>query len=553
MHPFFSAISRGDVDTVQQFLRNQPGIVKLRDENNRTGLHFAAGKGHDAIVNLLLDSGCHVDGTNCNGCTPLLRALLSGHKDTAILLVRRSANIHKKDQAGRTALSICGDDAQLRSVLESEALSSTASFADPGSPSSYNVDSFSADSPSADARDGDDPSSCADAGPGQQSAGVRLRIAQPWSEGRRGGAHTWNDFVDSVNEGLASQAAGAGSGSGSDDSSPVQRLVLQRMNEWSDTRDKQRSKTRARSASNDSPIPRKRSQRLSSIFSNVAAFFGQSDELSSLPALTTSNLEGWLRQFLSLDRTRQRMQLFASQVLSQFPQTSANVEGDLTREPMFSGSKLKVSEMVVCFVEDLKRDAMIAINKVCERQKEDLTDIELAIENKFTEDMVAKVVESVFYPHVYQHVFAPFIEENLARDRKLHLEILPAVKSAESVEQALGVKADDSCALRAVLRASGVEFRRVVSALSPAEKIVPLVAMLQALSRAGSSDAKSAVCADEMVPLVSLCLARHAPLHWCAELDFISMMMDSSLELGECGYAVATLQVATEFLLGTTF
>ena len=74
------------------------------DKNGRTPLHWASCKGHESVVQLLLDKGATVDAANKYGNTPLLVASGYGHKSVVQLLLDKGTKVDAVDKDGRTPL-----------------------------------------------------------------------------------------------------------------------------------------------------------------------------------------------------------------------------------------------------------------------------------------------------------------------------------------------------------------------------------------------------------------------------------------------------------------
>lgn len=83
----------------------QPGIVKLLIRlgvDSRTcarALHSAAGNGKTEIAEILLDYGCHVNGFNDGGRTPLRDALTNRHDEMVRLLCKHGADLAAEEEA----------------------------------------------------------------------------------------------------------------------------------------------------------------------------------------------------------------------------------------------------------------------------------------------------------------------------------------------------------------------------------------------------------------------------------------------------------------------
>lgn len=67
-------------------------------------LHAAALSGHSSTVQLLLENGAHINGTNLMKHTPLLRACEMGHTDVVQCLIEWDARVDMFDQDGHSPL-----------------------------------------------------------------------------------------------------------------------------------------------------------------------------------------------------------------------------------------------------------------------------------------------------------------------------------------------------------------------------------------------------------------------------------------------------------------
>ncbi|MDO9114822.1 MAG: ankyrin repeat domain-containing protein [Polaromonas sp.] len=92
-------------------IKGQPEVVAAlikRDADvNKTGwtpLHYAASKGHLAIMNLLLENHAYIDAESPNGTTPLMMAAQYGTTPAVKLLLDAGADPLLKNQQGLTAI-----------------------------------------------------------------------------------------------------------------------------------------------------------------------------------------------------------------------------------------------------------------------------------------------------------------------------------------------------------------------------------------------------------------------------------------------------------------
>lgn len=84
---FFDAARQGDFVAVQRFLKDDPALAGSKDEKfGASALHWAALRGHQAIVGLLLAQGADVTLKNNDGETPLQVAERAKQEEVARLL-----------------------------------------------------------------------------------------------------------------------------------------------------------------------------------------------------------------------------------------------------------------------------------------------------------------------------------------------------------------------------------------------------------------------------------------------------------------------------------
>ena len=80
--------------------------VESIDRSNRTSLSWAAARGHEAVVRLLLEKGAKLEAKDSNGRTPLSWAAELGHEAVVKLLLEKGPKLEAKDDKyGRTPLS----------------------------------------------------------------------------------------------------------------------------------------------------------------------------------------------------------------------------------------------------------------------------------------------------------------------------------------------------------------------------------------------------------------------------------------------------------------
>ena len=125
---FVKAAEAGDRPALEAALRAAGAaaagrLLAQRDELGRTALHWAADRGHAAIVELLLARtaaaaagdgaaaaaatapSAVVDARDADGMTPLWNAVMCEHAEVVAALVRHGADVNAADEDGDTPLS----------------------------------------------------------------------------------------------------------------------------------------------------------------------------------------------------------------------------------------------------------------------------------------------------------------------------------------------------------------------------------------------------------------------------------------------------------------
>ena len=74
-----------------------------------TPLHFAAWKGHQEIVELLIAKGAGVNAKDEDDLTPLHNASITDQKEVAALLIANGADVNTTDMHGRTPLDVANE------------------------------------------------------------------------------------------------------------------------------------------------------------------------------------------------------------------------------------------------------------------------------------------------------------------------------------------------------------------------------------------------------------------------------------------------------------
>ncbi|RYP92526.1 hypothetical protein DL770_001392 [Monosporascus sp. CRB-9-2] len=119
--PLSWAAEKGHEAVVQLLLEKGANIEAKDNEYDQTPLSWAAEEGHEAVVKLLLEKGVIIETKDKYGRTPLSWATEMGRKAIVQLLLEKGAIIETKDKYGRTPLSWAaenGHEAVVQLLLE---------------------------------------------------------------------------------------------------------------------------------------------------------------------------------------------------------------------------------------------------------------------------------------------------------------------------------------------------------------------------------------------------------------------------------------------------
>ncbi|QCD94942.1 zinc finger protein [Vigna unguiculata] len=113
-----SAARDGDLVEAKMLLECNPGLAKYSTFGGlNSPLHFAASKGHNEIVALLLENGADVNSRNYCGQTALMQACRYGHWEVVQTLLLFRCNVMKADYlSGRTALHFAAINGHARCI-----------------------------------------------------------------------------------------------------------------------------------------------------------------------------------------------------------------------------------------------------------------------------------------------------------------------------------------------------------------------------------------------------------------------------------------------------
>jgi ankyrin repeat protein len=115
--PFHLAIRAGNCEIVEIFIGREADIYEISWISDAWVLpiHLAVDSGNIRMIEMLLDKGANVDSPNYWSETPLHHAVIARKKEAVAFLIRRGANINKKDD-GDTPLDV-SKDAEITKLL----------------------------------------------------------------------------------------------------------------------------------------------------------------------------------------------------------------------------------------------------------------------------------------------------------------------------------------------------------------------------------------------------------------------------------------------------
>jgi ankyrin repeat protein len=117
MNGILEAAGAGDVSEVERLVRQDPGLLDVRDARGMTPLMCASQKGHMGVVLSLLDKGAAIHAQSPGGWTALLLACsFVGHPPLVRLLVERGADPATCRDRGSTALMFASLNGHLEVV-----------------------------------------------------------------------------------------------------------------------------------------------------------------------------------------------------------------------------------------------------------------------------------------------------------------------------------------------------------------------------------------------------------------------------------------------------
>jgi tankyrase len=83
-------------------------------------IHNASSFGHCEVIELLLEHGANVNAADRWQWTPLHESCMRAKLDVALLLVRKGADVNRKNLDGMSAIDLCPDGSDLKLILTGE-------------------------------------------------------------------------------------------------------------------------------------------------------------------------------------------------------------------------------------------------------------------------------------------------------------------------------------------------------------------------------------------------------------------------------------------------
>ena len=102
----FSAVNKGDIETVNKLLDRDPTLALKPDRSDRKPLHYAAKKGNAEMVKTLVRKGANVNDKDNKGYTPLHFACAKGNPETVKILLEFGGDVNAITKNKKTPLTL---------------------------------------------------------------------------------------------------------------------------------------------------------------------------------------------------------------------------------------------------------------------------------------------------------------------------------------------------------------------------------------------------------------------------------------------------------------
>ena len=115
---FLTYSSEGNVSQVLRLLRLEPEkCLSMRNEDGVTGLLWACDRGHEELVEELLNAGADIETRDGSGMRPLHYAVMCGHVGVVKMLLARGADTAAADLDGCTPVQVA-DSPEILTLLQ---------------------------------------------------------------------------------------------------------------------------------------------------------------------------------------------------------------------------------------------------------------------------------------------------------------------------------------------------------------------------------------------------------------------------------------------------
>ena len=114
--PLIAAAYNGHADICGLLLANGSNVNEIFPGIEKTALHFAALRGHEASVGVLLSWGAPVDPQSVSGITPLYGACQGGHLACVLTLLKGGASFTLPTNAGNLPIHIAAPSNRIKVV-----------------------------------------------------------------------------------------------------------------------------------------------------------------------------------------------------------------------------------------------------------------------------------------------------------------------------------------------------------------------------------------------------------------------------------------------------
>lgn len=98
----WEALSEENLERIKALVKSDPELIRSKDEEGDTPLHYAAFAGRLDLTAFLLENGADVNACDEDLLTPLHAAAMNGHVSVAERLLAANASVSAKDKSGRT-------------------------------------------------------------------------------------------------------------------------------------------------------------------------------------------------------------------------------------------------------------------------------------------------------------------------------------------------------------------------------------------------------------------------------------------------------------------